>query len=132
MDLLLTLADQSADDVRSLHSWLNEEEDLRGRARLRPAPVPEGKLGSLTDALIVAIGPGGAAVSLAGVLISWIRHRTTDVVLEASRPDGEKVRITARRVKGLDVAEIKAVTNGLAAWAGGQGEAPPELTGPES
>jgi len=132
MDLLLTLADQSADDVRSLYSWLNQDEDLRGRAQLKQAPVPEGKLGSLTDALIVAIGPGGAAVSLASVLISWIRHRTADVEVEASRQDGEKVRVRARRIKSLDVAELKALTDGLAAWAAGQGETPPQLEDPEA
>jgi hypothetical protein len=125
MTVVLTVTGGPGDDAGSLLSWLERDEDLRGRVREQPSAVPEGKLGSLTDALIAAIGPGGAAVAMTSVLISWIRHRTADVEVEITRPDGSKLVVRTKRVR--QAADLPALINRIAAWLNGTGEAPPEL-----
>jgi hypothetical protein len=111
--------DLSADDLRSLRQWMIDGGELRGPFELRePGPRP-GEMGSLTDALVVAAGSGGAITALAGVLISWLRHRTSDVTVKVTRPDGTTVELSASRIRGLDGsavgAEIQRLTGELEA-----------------
>lgn len=104
----------SADDLRSLRSWMIDSGDLRGPFDLRqPDPQP-GHMGSLTDALVVAVGSGGAVTALAGVLVSWIRHRASDIVLRVTRPDGSTVELIGRRIRGLDAAALSVEMQRLA------------------
>lgn len=118
----------SADDLRSLRSWMIDSGDLRGPFELRqPDPEP-GHMGSVTDALVVAAGSGGAITALAGVLVSWLRHRTSDFTLKVTRPDGGSVELVARRIRGLDAAalgiEMQRLAGELAAGGRSAVEAP--------
>jgi hypothetical protein len=130
MDLTLTVAGQSPADAQSLQEWMYQDDDLRGRAQLAPATPSEGKLGTLTDALIVAIGPGGAALSLASIVISWIRNRHSDVEVKITRPDGASISVTAKRVNAADSTRLRPMVSELADWAAGEGDGPRELNGP--
>lgn len=113
--------DLSADDLRALRRWMIDTGDLRGPFDLRQADPRPGELGSLTDALVVAAGSGGAVTALAGVLISWLRHRTTDLTIKVTRPDGSSLEVSGSRVRGLDApalgAEIERLAGQLAAAA---------------
>jgi hypothetical protein len=71
-------------------------------------------MGSLTDALIVAAGSGGAITALAGVLVSWLRHRTSDLTVKITRPDGTTFEVVGSRVRGLDGAHLGAEIGRLA------------------
>jgi cysteine synthase len=89
--------------------------DLSGPVDLRTAELRTGELGSVTDALIVAAGPGGALIALTGALVSWLRHRTADVTLTLVRPDGSAMKIDGRRVRGLDAEQVNVMIDQLAA-----------------
>lgn len=107
-------SDVSAADLRSLRSWMIDMGELRGPFELRrPEPRP-GEMGSLTDALIVAAGSGGAITALAGVLVSWLRHRTSDLTVKITRPDGTTFEVVGSRVRGLDGAHLGAEIGRLA------------------
>ncbi|WP_045745677.1 effector-associated constant component EACC1 [Actinoplanes rectilineatus] len=125
MALILTVTGQPGDDAQSLLSWLSQDEDLRGRVQEQPASVPEGKLGALTDVLVAALGPGGTAMALATVAISWLRSRKTSTKLEATRSDGASIIVTSDLVKTTD--DLRQLTNKVAEWVDGSGETPPEL-----
>lgn len=71
--------------LEGLSDWLRREEELRGRVRLvTPAPGPE-QMGSVSDALTVASGAGGAGAVLARSLAEWLKQRTSLRVAHAAR-----------------------------------------------
>jgi hypothetical protein len=111
---LMAGPDLSADDLRSLRRWMIDSGDLRGPFDLRQADPQPGEMGSLTDALVVAAGSGGAMTALAGVLISWLRHRTTDLTVKITRPDGSTLEVSGTRVRGLDALALGAEIDRLA------------------
>ncbi|MGH3831647.1 MAG: effector-associated constant component EACC1 [Pseudonocardiaceae bacterium] len=93
-------------ELRSLLAWLNSEEELRGRVRLLEAASAPGTLGGLPHAVTVALSHGGEVTILASAVISWIRHRTSEVTCTITRPDGTSAELTARRVRGADLTEV--------------------------
>lgn len=112
---LISGADLSADDLRSLRHWMLEVRDLSGPVGLRQRAPQPGELGSMTDALVVAVGSGGALTALTGALISWLRHRTTDLTVTVIRPDGGAVEVDGRRLRGVDPAQLSAMIERLTA-----------------
>ncbi|WP_461006533.1 effector-associated constant component EACC1 [Streptomyces capparidis] len=104
----------AADELRSLHGWLVAEEELRGRVRLVQSAPPPGALGSVPETLAVVLAPGGASAVLASAVIAWMRHRTGEVVCKLTRPDGSSVEVSAQRVRGTDVAQVRELVSELA------------------
>jgi hypothetical protein len=104
----------SAADLRSLRSWMIDTGDLRGPVELRQRDPGPGELGSLTDALVVAAGSGGAVTALAGVLVSWIRHRTSDLTVKVTRPDGSSVEVDGKRIRRLEAEALTVEIERLA------------------
>ncbi|MCX4400079.1 hypothetical protein OG887_43230 (plasmid) [Streptomyces sp. NBC_00053] len=103
----------TADELRSLHEWLSAEEELRGRVRLVQSPPPPNALGSVPEMLTVALAPGGVSAVLASAAIAWMRHRTGEVVCKLTKPDGTSVEVSAQRVRGSDVAEVRELVTEL-------------------
>lgn len=94
-------------ELRSLFTWLGGEQELRGRVRLLETAPEPGTLGGWPEALAVALGEGGAVTVLASAVMSWIRHRTSDVTVTVTRPDGTSVTLATARIRGTDLAGLK-------------------------
>jgi hypothetical protein len=105
--------DRAADEFRSLRDWLVAEEELRGQVRLELPPPDPGALGSVVEALTVALGPGGVATAAASVLISWLRRRTGNVSVKVVRTDGTSAEFSATHVSGLNATEVQRITADL-------------------
>lgn len=108
MDIRISVIDGDPADLESLDDWLRGERELAGRVKLTGPPPRKGELGALTEALIVAVGSGGAitvvGAALAGALKAWLSQpRRSDVTLKIRRPDGTSVEINAKRVKAGDI-----------------------------
>jgi len=95
-----------AEELRSLFTWLCEEEEFRGRVRLVEVAPGPGTLGGWPEVVTVALGEGGAVTVLASAVMSWIRHRTSDLTCTLTRSDGTSVELTATRVRGADLAGL--------------------------
>lgn len=95
---------------------------LSGPADLQQADPKPGEMGSLTDALVVAAGSGGAITAIAGALVSWLRHRTTDLTIKITRPDGSALEVDGKRVRGVDSEQLNVMIKDLAAQLGAQAE----------
>ncbi|MFC6081975.1 effector-associated constant component EACC1 [Sphaerisporangium aureirubrum] len=104
MHVLVTV-DASADDLRDLHSWLTDEPDLRGRVTPHESPPPPGALGPVLDGLHIALGSGGVAATLAGVVIAWLKTRPAEITVRLRRGDDE-FEVTASGVRSLDPAAV--------------------------
>jgi Effector Associated Constant Component 1 len=120
MDVTVSVAgrDAAVEELRSLFTWLAGEEEFRGRVRLvETAPEP-GTLGGWPEAVVVALGEGGAVTVLASAVIAWIRHRTSEVTCTVTRPDGTSVELTATRVRSTDLAEVGELVEQVAAALG--------------
>lgn len=108
--------------VGSLRAWLVGDEEWRGRVRVLSRPPEPGALGSMIEALTVAVGQGGAVTALASVVIAWIRRRRGDEVVKITRPDGGSIEVRATHVRGLDAAGVSALVSDLAKSLDAEGE----------
>ncbi|GAA3846939.1 hypothetical protein GCM10022226_83220 [Sphaerisporangium flaviroseum] len=116
---LAVTAGDSADQLRDLRSWLIEEPELRGRVRMLERPASEGALGPIADGLQIAFGAGGAAATLASVVVAWLGNRGGEVTVKIKRGEAEaEVEVTAKGVKSLDMAETRALISHMAGLLG--------------
>ena len=113
MDLVLTLDDATADELRDLHRALAAEQDLRGRVSLRHRPPEPGHLGPVVEAVEVALAPGGALTVVAGAVLVWLRHRRGTVKVKLTKGHNT-VELTAHRIRDLDPAVLSKLTAELA------------------
>jgi hypothetical protein len=121
MDVTVSVVGRDAvavEELRFLFTWLGEEEEFRGRVRLVEAAPEPGALGGWPEAVTVALGEGGAVTVLASAVISWIRHRTSDVTCTMTRRDGTSVKLEATRVRGTDLAELGELVDQVVAALG--------------
>jgi hypothetical protein len=124
---LVIFLDGTGDDAIHLCESLNWDSELRGRARLGPAAVPEGTLGADLAQLLVTLESGSMATAFASVLIAWIRKRAGSVTAKVICPDGTTFELTAERVHGLKPEDLQKQVTQLAAmaWPGEAAVTPP-------
>jgi hypothetical protein len=114
----------SAEELRSVYTWLSREDDLRGHLRPVQRPPEPGTLGSVLQTLIVTLGPGSAAAT-ASAIVTWLRYRTNDIVVRIAREDGTSIELAAKRVRGSDPAATAEVVASLSRTLGSHENAPP-------
>jgi hypothetical protein len=100
LDIELHLDDDSGDGLRSLHRWLVDVPEFRGRVTTREQSPQAGEMGARSSALILALeGATERAADILGhTLASWAeaqrRTASTDrLILQARTPDGMLVAI---------------------------------------
>jgi len=95
------------EDLEALAAWFAEESELRGLIKAAAAVPDAGELGALPDALLAAVGGGGAVSVLAGSLKAFFSQpRGAKVRLTVTRPDGTRVELDADRVARTSVPEL--------------------------
>lgn len=87
MTVRISINDDNGDQLRALYAWLGDEQELRGRVRLLGAMPGSTELGAVTDALVVALGAGGAGTVLATSLVAWVKSRRTTAHLTIETPE---------------------------------------------
>ncbi|MGW7824578.1 effector-associated constant component EACC1 [Streptomyces puniciscabiei] len=97
----------AADQLRSLHEWLSQVEELRGSVACRESPPPPGALGPVLDALTVALGPAGAVTAFGTTVVAWLRLRRTGVRIKVTRADGGSVELAAENLAKLDAVALE-------------------------
>jgi hypothetical protein len=107
MEITLTVAG-GADGLRALTRELDE---LRGAVRRPPEAPRPGELGALDEALVVAVGQGGALTVLVTVLIAWLRRRAGEVVIKLTKADGTAVEVKATQVRAMAAKDLKALAS---------------------
>ena len=87
--------DDQQEELSLLRNWLADEPAFRGRVRLETAPIDDGHMGGLAEALVVALGSGGALTVLAGSVTVWLQQRRSTLTVKIVDPDGGSLEITA-------------------------------------
>jgi hypothetical protein len=98
------------DELRSLHQWLQQEDELRGQVALENAPPAPGEMGTLADAIVVAVGSGGAITVLANSITVWLRQRKSAVTVKLTE-NGRTVEVTVDRAADAE-AIIRSALGG--------------------
>jgi Effector Associated Constant Component 1 len=60
----------------------------------------------------------GGAAAVASVVVAWLGSRRGEVSVKLTRGDGESLEVAAKGVKGLDLAETRALTAHVAELLG--------------
>lgn len=115
MELTLTLDNESADELRSMRTWLLAEDEMRGRVRMLEVPPAPDRLGPLLEALQVTAGPVAAAFSAS--VVAWLRSRVGNVRLVITTKEGEKFDFRSKNVHGMDASSLAELTDQLARFA---------------
>ena len=97
----------AADQLRSLHEWLTDVPELRGRVRFEQSPPAPGTMGPVLDAIAIALGPGGTMAAFATAVVAWLRNRRGDVHITLRLPNGASAELTAKRIADLDAAALE-------------------------
>ncbi len=93
-------------EAESLTDWLRGEPGLTRVTLTGRAPAP-GEMGSVLDAVTVALGAGGALSVLASSLRVWFAQpRRSDVRLKIRRADGGTLELDAKRVRAGDLEDL--------------------------
>lgn len=95
----------SDQELPSLQAWLTAT-GVPARTRLAAAAPEPGRLGVASDALMVALAPGGAAIAVLGAIVAWLRSRRSDVTLRITTGEGRTVEVTARRLRDMDADAV--------------------------
>jgi membrane-associated two-gene conflict system component 1 (EACC1) len=99
VDVQLSLEQTDPDMLQSLHNWLCNESELRGRiAAVDRTPRP-GEMSGFSDVLVVALSSGGALSVLAASLRAWFAQpRRAKVTINVKTANGATISVDADRV----------------------------------
>lgn len=90
-------------ELAALLEWLRGERGLAGTVREVRVPAGPGELsGGAVEALVVAVGAGGAAGTLARSLFGWLPTRRPNVKITVTT-DRSSVTVEASQVRDGDV-----------------------------
>ncbi|NEA99127.1 hypothetical protein [Streptomyces sp. SID13726] len=108
--------DSESDELQSLRQWLDDEVELSGAVDAGEGRAVPGTLGTVSDVLLITLGPGGVAGVFASVLITWIRAKTGSVSVVLRRPDGTELKLDARGLGALTSDQVPKAVQDLARW----------------
>ncbi|MFD0276952.1 hypothetical protein ACFVHB_24025 [Kitasatospora sp. NPDC127111] len=111
--------------LHELRRWLAEEPGLRGRVGRAGGPSEPGSMGLAADALVALLEPGGVAAVFAGAVVAWVRTRRAGHTLTITRPDGSRLSLSTRQVKGLTPQQMADLVRELTSALDGGSDGPP-------
>lgn len=90
-------------ELAALLEWLRGERGLAGAVReIRLPPAPD-ELGGAVEVLVVALGSGGVAGTLATSLFGWLRTRRPSLKVEITKNSRS---ITVSAMRDIDVLPV--------------------------
>lgn len=106
MDLV---GDEAGDELRRLQQWLCKDEDLRHVSiTAKQAPVQNGDMGPVLEALQLLLEPQGVLAAVAASLGTWASTRRKNVRIRVRSGDKE-VEIDVSRLCDPDDVAIRIV-----------------------
>jgi hypothetical protein len=96
--------------LRELGEWFREDDTLRGKISYKEQPVKPGQMGGMIEAIIIAVGSGGAATTLIRQFFTWLRRSGDRHTVHLTLKDdtGREVHLDVNGLKDSDVIARKA------------------------
>ncbi|MFG1615997.1 hypothetical protein ACGFI3_24815 [Nonomuraea wenchangensis] len=129
MSIVATIETDASADLRDLHAWLTEDQELRAWVELVENPPPEGTLGPVADLVQIAVESPEVVAGVTSVIIAWLRFRRSDVKIKIRNTRStSEVDVSVTRVKGLDGAQLGELTGQIKRAISGEppNEIPPD------
>jgi hypothetical protein len=92
-------------ELAALLEWLRGERGLVGATREVRVPPGPAELGGAVEALVVALGAGGAAGTLARSLFGWLQTRRPNLKITVTT-DRNSITVEASQVRDGDVLPL--------------------------
>jgi hypothetical protein len=94
---------ESADELRSLATWLRDEDEFRGRVGLHE-PVESGQMGGVLDSVTVMVSSGTAG-ALVSSIFTWLarRREVRTVSFKVRSASGQELELTCGSVEDAEV-----------------------------
>ncbi|THA39788.1 hypothetical protein [Streptomyces sp. A1547] len=103
------IGDEAGDELRRLEQWLRQDQELRRVAiTAQAAPVEDGDMGPVTQALQLLLEPQGVLTAVAASLGTWAGVRRRQVHIRVRSGDKE-VEIDASRLEDPDEVAVRIV-----------------------
>ncbi|MFD7630745.1 hypothetical protein ACFV7Q_32785 [Streptomyces sp. NPDC059851] len=101
------VGDEAGDELRRLERWLRADDDL-GAVAIAPeqAPVQDGDMGPVLDALQLVLEPQGLLTAVAASLGTWASTRRRNVRIRV-RSGEKEVEIDASRLNDPDEVALR-------------------------
>jgi hypothetical protein len=104
--------EEPVDGLADLSDWLRHEPELRGTVTPSTTVPGPGELGATADALVIALGSGGALTALATSLRAFLAQpRRSDIRIVVRTPNGRSVQVDAKRVRDVEVLLRETLRN---------------------
>jgi hypothetical protein len=101
-----------ATDLAELWEWLDGEPKLRALLHKTPRRMTESELGTVWDAISIAVGSGGVLTVLARSLSTWLKSRRGSVMMTIKTPSREiKIDIQGTRDPLPAIQELLRIEN---------------------
>jgi outer membrane biogenesis lipoprotein LolB len=93
--------------LESLEGWLRGEPGMAGRVRLAAAQPQSNEMGVAAQALVVAVGSGGALSVFAASLRGWLSQpRRSDIRVRVEVPGQRIVEIDGDRLRADEIESL--------------------------
>ena len=96
--------------LRELGEWFREDDVLRGKISYEEKPIQPGQMGGMVEAIVIAVGSGGAATTLIRQFFIWLgkngERYTAHLTLKDAK--GREVNLDVNGVADSDAIARKA------------------------
>ena len=104
MAAVIRLVNGTQNDLEDLSSWLSDEDELRGGVSPQAPAMGPNEMGGLADALVIAVGSGGALTVLARSLQTWFElHRSSIDLSISDSSTGKHVQVNATNIRDAEI-----------------------------
>ncbi|MCW6008610.1 hypothetical protein K1W54_29300 [Micromonospora sp. CPCC 205371] len=111
--MLIVEGQSTTRDLRSLFSFLEAHGQFDGLLELRSLG-PDDHLGALTDAIVVAVGSGGAISMVVAVVGSWLQRRTSTIKVSFTNDQtGQSLELSGTRIREASTEDLQAILRDL-------------------
>jgi hypothetical protein len=76
-----------SDEIRSLASWLRDDDDVRGQVTVSQSPPASGHMGGALEAVVVVL-TSGTASAVFTALFDWLKHKRESRKVSVKVHDG--------------------------------------------
>jgi hypothetical protein len=80
--------------LRELGEWFRADDTFHGKVGYKEKAIQSGQMGGIIEAVIIAVGSGGAATTLIRQFFTWLRRKGERYTAHLTMKDGHGREVT--------------------------------------